>query len=91
MIKKCNPKKLALITGTSGLVLLLLVILLDVGYPNPFFKIAVSLGLILLLLMAFFYILYWLSEVFDALRTKQFLLAAILFFGGLIWLWFAFR
>lgn len=91
IIKKFSLRKIALITGAIGLTLLLLVILLDLRYPDPFFKIAVSLGLILILLTAVFYTLYWLSEVFDALRAKQFLLAAIIFFGSLIWLWFAIR
>lgn len=91
MRKRISLKKMGLICSAIGLGLFLFIIILDRAYPDILFKTFAPLALVSVLLALAFYFLDWAGEVYAAIKSKDFFLAAFLVGIGALWLWWTWR
>lgn len=72
-----RARKLAMILGGLGLVLLLLILALDLSYPMPLFRVLLLVGLLLVFLSAALHLASQASDIFTLFRGKHYAAALI--------------
>ncbi|KXO14387.1 hypothetical protein HMPREF3189_01702 [Clostridiales bacterium KA00134] len=79
-------KKASGIIGILGLLVLSLVFLFDLSYPNILFSILATISLALIFLSAGMYIAIWFMDISLAYKRKQYFSVAFLFLLALIFI-----
>lgn len=77
--------RLAVGTGTCGLLLLIAVMLTNAQYPDPVFRLA-SVGVILVFLSVGLFAVDWALRIKEVVRQKKYGMAALLLLLGLLFI-----
>lgn len=76
--------KISTIFAILGLVLLGIVILFNISYPNPLFSILITIGLGFVLISTVLYSIAWLLNIRSAVIKKEYLEAILVALMGVI-------
>lgn len=79
-------RKVSAVLGGVGVLLLLLILILDISYPDILFSIMGAISLALVFVSAGIYIAAWAMEMHSAYKKKEYLLLLLLFFVGIVFL-----
>lgn len=83
-------RKISGILGGMGLLLMALVLIFDLRYPNILFSIILTPAIALVFISAGMYIASWIMDMHLAYKRKQYISLALLILSGIVFIFWYF-
>lgn len=75
-----------IVLGGVGVLILLALVLANVGYPNPFFRILMPIGVLLVCLSLIVVAVNWIITIKNAVVKRRYVEAILILLAGLIFI-----